>query len=395
MRNRPIIPAKPSRERLTDLFVLLARIPSPSRSERDVADALTKILKRMGLVVHEDRAGKEVGGNCGNLWCSVGGSGSTPCLALGAHLDTVTPGATVEPVLDAEGVFRNSAPGILGADDKGAIAAMIHATELLLQAKAPIPPFELFFTVCEEQGLLGAKHFDKHTLRSPMAAVMDASGPVGGIVVRAPSQKVIRARFKGLAAHAGVEPERGRNAVVAAAKAIAAMRLGRLDSETTANIGVIKGGDATNVVPELCIVEGECRSHDEKKLVDVAGSMVDLIQGAAAGVGVDVEVDLVNEFESYSLDSQSPVVQLGERAVAALGLVPQLRTAGGGSDANVLNAWGTPTINLCTGMTHAHSNGESLALDELERLCELCLQMMVLAGQGSKSDGHVPQASSL
>lgn len=333
------------------------------------------------MIVHEDATGKAIGGDCGNLWCMVGTSEVGPRIALGAHLDTVLPGATTEPVLGEDGVFRNAQDGILGADDKAAIVALLHATELLSESGARFPSYELFFTVCEEQGLVGAKHLDDGALRSPVAVVLDSSGPVGGIVVRAPSQQIIRARFKGCAAHAGVEPEKGRSAIQAAAKAIAAMELGRLDDETTANIGIISGGVATNVVPESCEMEGECRSHDEAKLADVAAAMVDAVQHAAAEAGADVEVSLVHEFQAFALDAKAPVVRLGKAAMVAVGLTPRLLTAGGGSDANVLNERGLPTINLDAGMMRVHSPEEYIALDELERLCDVALQIILLSGE--------------
>jgi tripeptide aminopeptidase len=307
-------------------------------------------------------------------------------------LDTVMPSGPIEPVLGEDGVFRNAREGILGADDKAAIAALLHAGELLIKGRVPFPAFELFFTVCEEQGLVGAKHLDESALRSPMAVVMDSSGPVGGITVRAPSQQIIRARFKGSAAHAGVEPEKGRSAIQAAAKAVAAMELGRLDEATTANIGTINGGVATNVVAELCDIEGECRSHDEARLADVAASMVDAVQHAAAEVGVDVEVSLVREFRSFALDGRAPIVRLGKAAVSALGLTPRLLTAGGGSDANVLNERGLPTINLDAGMMRVHSPEEYVALDDLERLCEVTLKLILLAGESASERGRGDEA---
>jgi tripeptide aminopeptidase len=372
---------KPSRERLGELFVMLARIPSPSWHERPVADAIGGLLRQMGVSVEEDDSARETGGDSGNLVCTVGGREAAPCLALGAHMDTVAPGLGIEPVLDGEGVFRNASRGILGADDKGAIAVLLHATELLLTSGEAFAPFELFFTVCEENGLVGAKHLRPGAIRSPMAVVLDSSGPVGGIVTRAPSQKIIKARYKGTAAHAGLEPELGRSAVQAAAKAIAAMELGRLDAETTANIGTINGGVATNIVPEACELAGECRGHDEGRLADVAADMIDALHRSAVEVGVDVEVDLVDEFRAFKLDEDSAVVRLAKSAVAAVGLTPELQIAGGGSDANVLNALGVPTVNLAAGMMRVHSADEYVSLTELERLCEVALQLVAVAGR--------------
>jgi tripeptide aminopeptidase len=374
------VSVKPSRERLSELFVALASIPSPSWHERPVAEAISGLLKEMGLAAVEDDTAQAIGGDSGNLICIVGGSESIPRLALGAHMDTVTPAAAIEPVLEGEGVFRNANQGILGADDKGAIAALLHATELLLNSGASFSPFELFFTVCEENGLVGAKHLRQGAIKSPMAVVLDSSGPVGGIVTRAPSQKIIRARYKGTAAHAGLEPELGRSAVQAAAKAVSAMELGRLDAETTANIGTINGGVATNIVPDACELAGECRGHDEGRLADVAAAMVDALHRSAVEVGVDVDVDLIDEFRTFKLEESAAVVRLAKRAIVAAGLTPELQSAGGGSDANVLNALGIPTVNLAAGMMRVHSADEYVSLDELERLCEVVLQLIATAG---------------
>lgn len=368
----------PSRERLTELFLTLARLPSPSRSERPVADAVRKLLESLGIQVAEDGAGDASGGDTGNLWCTVEGDGPQPHLALGAHLDTVLPTDVIEPVLDAAGLFRNSKNTILGGDDKAAVAALLHATELLVHSGRTFPTYELFFTVSEEQGLVGIKHFGEGVLRSPLGAVMDSSGPVGGMVIKAPSMKTLRATFRGRAAHAGVEPERGLSAIQAAAKAIAAMELGRLDGETSANIGLIHGGVATNIVPDACSIEGECRGHDAGRLAQVAAAMVDAVEDAAAEMGIDVDVDLVTDFPSFSLDEGSPVVRLGKAAVEELGLEVRLLTAGGGSDANILNARGLPTLNLDAGMMRVHSPDEYLSLDELEKLCALTLKLIEL-----------------
>jgi tripeptide aminopeptidase len=370
---------RPSRERLTELFLMLTRLPGPSRNERKVADAVIGCLTSLGISVHEDGAGAIIGGDTGNLWCCVSGEGAGPHLALGAHLDTVAPTGVIEPILDDAGVFRSASGTILGGDDKAAITALLHATELMTGSNASFPAFELFFTVSEETGLLGARHLDEHVLRSPLAAVLDSSGPVGGIVVKAPSQEGVRAIFRGQAAHAGVEPERGRSAIQAAAKAIAAMRLGRLDEETSANIGMIRGGVASNIVPDLCEIEGECRSHDAGKLAHVAAAMVDALQEAAGQTGVDVDVNLVHEYQAFALNGRSPAVRLSKAAISAVGLEPRLLTGGGGSDANVLNARGLPTVNLDAGMMRVHSPDEYLALDELERLCSVVVQLIMLA----------------
>lgn len=368
----------PSRERLTELFLELTRLRSPSRDERLVGDALKGHLAALDIPTHEDETAAAIGGNTGNIWCLVRGEGTVPHLALGAHMDTVAPTDAIEPVLE-DGVFRNSRRTILGADDKAAIAAMVHATELLRESGRPFPTYELFFTVSEETGLVGAKHLGPNALSSPLAAVFDSSGPVGGITVKAPSQQGLTATFHGRAAHAGVEPERGRSAIQAAAKAIAAMQLGRIDDETSANVGVIVGGVASNIVPDHCELRGECRSHDDEKLARVAASMVDALQEGAAEVGVDVDVSLVHEYRAFALTGRAPVVRLSKAAISAAGLEPRVKTAGGGSDANILNARGLPTVNLDAGMMQVHSPDEYVTLEDLDRLCSVILNMIMLA----------------
>jgi len=383
---------RPSRDRLTELFVALARVPSPSRNERAVADMVIASLSALGLSVHEDHTAAAIAGDAGNLWCTVPGEGARPHLALGAHLDTVAPTDDIEPILE-EGIFRNARRTILGADDKAAVAAAIHATELLLESGRSFPTYELFFTVSEETGLVGAKHMGD-VLTSPLAAVFDSCGPVGGITAKAPSQQGLSASFKGRAAHAGVEPERGRSAIEAAARAIAAMPLGRLDEETSANIGVIHGGVASNIVPEYCEIKGECRSHDDEKLAHTAAAMVDALQEGAAQAGVDVDISLVHEYQAFALTGRSPVIRLSKAAISALGIEPRMQTAGGGSDANIFNARGLPTVNLDAGMMQVHSADEYLSLDDLERLCALMIQLVDLApdyapqglGRGSGGD---------
>ena len=368
----------PSRERLTELFLEFTRILSPFKHERAIADSVKAKLKALGIEVHEDDTGSRIGGDTGNLWCTVAGEGE-PGIALGAHLDTVAPTDRIEPFLGDDGVFRNKYRTILGSDDKAAVTAMLHATELLQAWGRPFPSYEMVFTVCEEIGLVGAKHFDEKVLKSPFAAEFDSAGPVGGITVKAPSHDTFKAAFRGQAAHAGVEPERGRSAIQAAAKAIAAMELGRLDDETSANVGVVHGGVGTNIVPDTCEIQGECRSHSEEKLARVAGALVDALHQGAAQVGVDVDIALVHEYTAFALTGRSAVVRLSKAALADLGLKPQLMASGGGSDANVLNARGLPTVNLTAGMTQVHSPDEHISLDDLERLCGVALRLILMA----------------
>jgi tripeptide aminopeptidase len=359
-----------ARDRVAAVFAELAAIPSPSRQEREVADRVAAHLEALGLTVDEDETAAAIGGTCGNLWCRVTGVGETAAILLGAHLDTVVPTMDIEPVL-RDGVFSNAKETILGADNKAAVAALLVATERLMKSGDPFPTYDMVFTVAEEVGVLGAKHVAKELLGGRLAAVFDAAGAVGGITVRAPSEQSITATFRGVAAHAGLEPERGRSAIEAAARAIASMRLGRLDDETTANVGTIEGGSALNIVPDLCVVRAECRSHDEAKLAQVAAGIVDALERGAAEVGVDVDIDMVHGYRAFALAPRSPIVRLAKAAMTELGVESRLLASGGGSDANVFNARGLPTVNFDCGMTNVHTPDEHISLDDLERLVRL------------------------
>ncbi|GAB4250648.1 MAG: M20/M25/M40 family metallo-hydrolase [Thermoleophilia bacterium] len=367
-----------SEERVGEIFARIAAVPSPSRCEREVADLVTRELQGLGLEVAEDGAGTAVGGTAGNVWCRVPGSTEKPVLALGAHLDTVEPTDRIEPVL-RDGRFVNARGTILGADNKAAVAALLHATELVLASGELFPTFELIFTVAEEVGIQGAKHLSDRALTSPLAAVFDSAGPVGGVVLKAPGSQSLRATFRGKAAHAGLEPERGRNAIQAAARAVAAMQLGRIDEETTANVGVIEGGTAQNIVPDRCVIQAECRSHDPAKLARTAAAMVDACQKGAAESGADVDVTIVQEYRAFSLSRRSPAVRLCQAAFAELGISPRFVTTGGGSDANVFNARGIPTVNLDCGMARVHTPDEYVAVADLALLTRVIVTLVRLA----------------
>jgi tripeptide aminopeptidase len=373
-------------ERLAALFLELTSIASPSRHERPIADFVRARLEDWGLVVREDEAGVALSADAGNLLCRVvprghsGDADTRPTIALAAHMDTVAPTDELLPVLE-DGIFRNQRPTILGADDKTAVAALLHATDILFESGEPFAPFELLFTICEELGLQGAKQLGDGWPASPLAAIFDAGGSVGGMVVGAPSQITWKATFTGKAAHAGMEPEKGRNAVLAASKAIAAMELGRLDEQTTANVGFIEGGAATNIVPERCVVKGECRSHDDARLTAVAARMVDALQMGATEIGVDVDIDMATEYRSFALTGRSPVVRLAKRAFTALGIDATMVSAGGGSDANILNERGIPTVNLACGMTGVHAAGETQSLDDLVASAAVALALIREAGR--------------
>jgi tripeptide aminopeptidase len=367
------------RQRLNETFQTLCRIESPSGRERACADWVTHELSALGLEVDEDDAGARVGSDAGNLLTRVRG-GSDEGILLCAHLDTVPLTAPVEPVL-VDGGWENAGDGILGADNKSAVAIMVELARRLAKVPPPVD-VELLFTVCEEMSLRGAKQFDTGRLRSRFGYVFDHATPIGQIVLASPSHQRLIAEMHGRAAHAGLRPEAGRNAIAAAARGIAAMRLGRLDPETTANIGTIGGGTSINVVPESCRLEAEVRSLDEGKLQSTMTEMIDHLQDAANASECDIDVIVERMFEGYKTKPREPQVALAERALRACGYEPKHIVTGGASDANALTAAGLPCTNLADGTERNHQPDERISIDALEGMFEVAIALVEEAGHG-------------
>ncbi|MGZ4200034.1 MAG: M20/M25/M40 family metallo-hydrolase, partial [Thermoleophilia bacterium] len=333
---------------LLELFLELVRIPSPSGSERGMADLVKRRLREAGLEPLEDDTAPATGAGSGNIIVRLPGEGRGTPIVVAAHMDTVAVEGPIEPVV-VDGAVRTAGDTILGGDDKAAVAVLL-ASLCELAASPPPCGVEGVFSTCEEVGLRGAKAMDLTGLRAKAGFVFDSTGPVGDVIVRAPSQKMVKAEFHGTAAHAGIAPEQGRSAILAAGRALAAMRLGRLDEVTTANVGLIEGGSATNIVPERCRLEGEARSHDPQKLAAQVGDMLEAINVAATETGVDVQVTVTDEFTAFALDDDALPVRIAVSALERAGFTPRLIGSGGGSDVNVYNAAGLPSVNLSVGM---------------------------------------------
>jgi tripeptide aminopeptidase len=359
------------------LFLELAAIPSPPGSERAVADRVDRYLRDLALRVEEDDAGSTIGSNTGNLLCRIAPTiedGGTP-IFLCAHLDTVQPEGPIEPVVD-DGVVHNAGGTILGADNKAAVAAMLAAVRRVVAEGRPHAGIELLFTPKEEVGLQGAHAFDHTRLRAAIGFVYDQGAPIGDVVIGAPTQTTMSVRFHGRAAHAGMVPEDGRSAIAAAARAIADLRLGRIDDETTANVGVVTGGTARNVVPEWCSFEAEARSHDPGKLADLVQEMVDSFTFAAGAAECEVETRLEQAFVGYRFRRDDLPVRLAAAALEHTGHTPSYVLTGGGADANVFNARGLQCVNLANGMTDIHTPDERIAVEDLERMVDVTLALV-------------------
>jgi tripeptide aminopeptidase len=371
---------------LLTLFTELAAIPSPPGEERAVADRVIDYLRSLGLESEEDDAGSKIGSPMGNVLARVlpngaqGSASGTP-IFLCAHLDTVPPTAPIEPTV-VDGVVRNAHDTILGADNKAAVAVMLEATRRVVEERRPHAGIELVFTPKEETGLEGAKQFDAEKLRARVGFVYDHAGPIGEVVTAAPYSTALDAMFTGRAAHAGMHPEEGRSAIYAAARAVADLRLGRIDAETTANVGTIAGGTARNIVPDRCTVAAEARSRDERKLADLVQEMVDSFTFAAAVGECEVEIELEEKYRGYRLRPEDPPLLLAFEALSGAGFEPRGIEAGGGADANVFNGRGRPCANLANGMTRIHSAEEHIAVADLEAMVDVTLRLVDAARRG-------------
>jgi tripeptide aminopeptidase len=367
---------------VVELFMELARVPSPPGQEREVADRVVEYLSGLALAVDEDDAGARIDSTIGNLLCRIEPTAEGAPLFFCAHLDTVPPEGPIEPVVD-DGVIRNDRGTILGADNKAAVAAMLEATRRVVAENRPHGGIELLFTPKEEVGLRGAAAFDQERLHARLGFVYDHAGPIGEVILGAPYQCKLDASFHGRAAHSGMFPEEGRSAIAAAARAIADLRLGRLDEETTANVGEIRGGTARNIVPERCWFAAEARSHDEGKLGELIQEMLETITFAAQLGDCDVETEVDPSARGYRFKPDDAPVRLAAAALELSGFRPTYGLSGGGADANVFNERGLQCLNLANGMTDIHTSDERIAVADLERMVDVTLALVEVARDGA------------
>ena len=367
---------------VAELFVELARVPSPPGQERAVADRVVEYLRGLALPVDEDDAGPRIESTTGNLLCRIEPTGGGTPLFFCAHLDTVPPNGAIEPVLD-DGVIRNGGGTILGADNKAAVAAMLEATRRIVAENRPHGGIELLFTPKEEVGLRGAAAFDHERLRARLGYVYDHAGPVGEVILGAPYQCKLDVLFHGRAAHSGMYPEEGRSAIAAAARAITDLRLGRLDEQTTANVGEITGGTARNIVPERCSFTAEARCHDERKLGELVQEMLETITFAAQLGDCDVETQVDPSARGYRFKRDDEPVRLATAALERAGFRPSYGLSGGGADANVFNERGLSCLNLANGMIDIHTPDERIAVADLERMVDVTVSLVEVASDAA------------
>jgi tripeptide aminopeptidase len=359
---------------VVDLFLELAAIPSPPGQERGVADVVLRYLRALGLEPDEDGCGPRLGSSAGNVYVRVEPTAEGTPLFLCAHMDTVPPDGTLEPTV-VDGVLRNAGGTILGADNKAAVAAMLEGVRRVLAENLPHAGIELVLTPMEEVGLLGANAFDHERLRARVGYVYDQEGAMGEVVLGAPWSRALDVRFHGRSAHAGMAPEEGRSAIQAAAKAIADLRLGRVDEVTTANVGTIIGGTAGNVVPEWCTFSAEARSHDEATLGEVVQEMLDAFSFAATEAECDVETTMRKSYDGYRLKRDESAVALAAEAFTRCGIEPRYGLSGGGADANVFNQRGLRCVNLSHGVFGFHTPDEHVSVADLETMVDVTVAL--------------------
>jgi tripeptide aminopeptidase len=353
-----------------DLLLELAAIPSPSGEERGVADVVLRYLSDLGLEADED--------GFGNVYVRIEGTAEGTPLFFCAHLDTVPPAGELRPVVE-DGLIRNAGGTILGGDNKAAVVQMLEGVRRVLVERLPHAGVELLFTRQEEIGLLGAAAFDQTRLHAELGFVFDQEGAIGEIILGAPYAQGLEITFHGRAAHAGMAPEEGRSAIQAAAKAIADFRLGRVDEITTANVGVIRGGTAGNIVPDTCSFLAEARSHDERKLGELVQEMLDACTFAASETECELQSELRKTYRGYRFAKNDDVVGLAADALARSGHEVRYGLSGGAADANVFNERGLRCLNLTHGVYDFHSPDERITVTDLEAMVDVTVALVEAA----------------
>lgn len=353
-----------NQDRLVGTFLELVRIDSPSGGEEQIAKVVADKLSSVGLQVKVDVLH--------NVTAIFEGKGKP--LFIGAHTDRVEPAKGVKPIVEGD-VIKSDGATVLAADDLAGVAAILEAVQSLVEDGEPHLPIEIAITGQEEVGLVGAKGLDLSAFKATEGFVLDGGGPVGGITLSSPSHNLINATITGRAAHSGVSPESGIDAIRIAAKAIAKMRLGRLDKETTANIGMIKGGSARNIVPEKVELVGEARSRNPRKLERQTRSMKQALERASKPFGAKVEIQVERAYNQYKFAKRDRVVKRLASAVRKIGRVPRYSASGGGSDANIFNAKRLKCVVASVGYEQIHTTNEYIPIAELVKAAELVVAL--------------------
>ncbi|WP_340024565.1 M20/M25/M40 family metallo-hydrolase [Paenibacillus sp. FSL K6-1096] len=373
-----------SEDRLINEFMELVRIDSETRNERQIAEVLKEKFAGLGLSAVEDDSMERTGHGAGNLFVTwpADSGGSAPKLLFTCHMDTVVPGQSIKPSLGEDGWITSDGTTILGADDKAGLAALFEAIRVIQEQKLPHGQIQFVITAGEESGLMGARAMNPALLDADYGFALDSNGEVGAIATSAPGVARMAMQIIGKSAHAGVNPEDGISAIQVASKAVSAMKLGRIDKETTANIGSFSGGGPTNVVCDHVQLDAEARSIVQEKVERQVASMREALETTAREYGAQSEFRSELIYPAFSFNENDPVVKLAERAVTSLGLTPRQFASGGGSDANVFNGHKVPTINLAVGYEHIHTTKERIKAADIVKVARLVVAIVAESQQG-------------
>src|SRR4030066_789584 len=366
-----------NKKRLLETFIELLKIKSPSKNEKEIVDYVGRKLKKLSLEVNIDKCGKKFGSNAGNIiaiYHSKNPSGSKP-IFLSAHVDTVNLSGDIIPQIKDGKILNKNKECILGGDDKVAVAAILEVLDLIKEKNIFSSDIYIIFTISEEIGVMGSKCINMDLIKAKYGFAFDSDGDIGAIINKAPYQNSIYAHFKGKSAHAGIEPEKGINAIQAASIAICGMKLGRIDKETTCNVGKIEGGTATNIIPENTKVEIEARSLELSKLDSITADMVASLKKGAKKINAGLDYKIIREYDGFEISGEEVPVRAARYALKRLNLKSKVISTGGGREINIFNSKGKVSINLSSGMENIHKSNEFVKVDQLIKLADLIIEL--------------------
>lgn len=361
--------------RLVNEFMELVQIDSETGEEKEISKVLKEKFTSLGLKVEEDQAQEKTGHGANNLVCTLEGTTDADMIYFTSHMDTVVPGKGIKPTIK-DGYIVSDGSTILGSDDKAGLSAMFEAIRVLKEEKIPHGPVQFIITVGEESGLVGAKALDKKLVKAKYGYALDSDGLVGNIIIAAPTQAKLNVKIYGKTAHAGVAPEKGVSAITIAAKSVSKMPLGRIDDETTANIGRFEGGKQTNIVCDYVEIVAEARSLVTEKMEAQVEKMKNAFEETAEKMGGQAEVDVKIMYPGFKFSDGDHVVEIAKKAAKAIGREPELQQSGGGSDANVIAGLGIPTVNLSVGYEDIHTTNEKIPVAELCKTSEMVISII-------------------
>ena len=366
-------------QRLLDLFKTLVETDSPSRGERLICDIIKEEFAKLDVFAVEDNAGEKINGNAGNLYVYIDGDLSLPPLLFSAHLDTVEPSANKKCIVDENGKIHSDGTTVLGSDDFAGVASIMEAIKAIKENNLSHRPIEILFSVSEENYCRGVSQFDFSKIKSKEAYDFDLGGKVGTAAYAAPTILSFSAEINGKSSHAGFAPEQGIHSIKIAAEAVSKINCGKIDDETTVNVGTITGGTATNIVPDKCMLTGEIRSYSDKKAVAQYENIKEIIKETAEKFGASADVHFVKSITAYETDLNSKAVRRFEKACKAIALEPVFERSFGGSDNNVMAEKGINGIVVATAMNECHTLNEWTTVDELKNAAGLALSLMISA----------------